>query len=219
MKKEKNTIIIPEGKFSVETIKFEEDDKSVLFDIYNEWISLNKKMKNISGREINLPEGFAEAAFCVTMENINCVRVTGTLPPAVNSTWDCYDLYTQKRIEIKASTSQYDLISFGFKADWDDLYFINFYNEGLWDGTFEIYHIENQLLYNLQINKGETFRELLVQRRRPRISIYREIILRYEIEPLAIGNISKWKSFHDFIFGKQSENYNKYNFSICDSIF
>ena len=83
-----------------------------------------------------------------------------------------------------------DLTSFGPKSVWDDLYFVDFYRKGKWDGLFDIYHIENQLIYNHKVNSNETFKDQQLQKRRPRFSIFKELIIKNNIKPTKTGNLS-----------------------------
>ena len=142
MKIELNRLIIPEGEFPVKTISFNKEDKVELLSIYKNWTKLSNQLKNIGARGINLPEGLSESAFCIEM---NCLRVIGSIPKA-NSSWDCYNLSSKKRIQVKACSVLPDLTSFGPSSQWDELYFIDFYNKGEWDGTFNIYKIDNNLI-------------------------------------------------------------------------
>ena len=69
------------------------------------------------------------------------VRVTSSISGA-NSSWDCYDVKRQKRIQVKACSVLPDLTSFGPNSQWDEIYFVDFYRQGKWDGTFDIYQIK-----------------------------------------------------------------------------
>tara|TARA_Y100001970_G_C14092199_1_gene780652 strand:+ start:167 stop:730 length:564 start_codon:yes stop_codon:yes gene_type:complete len=183
---ESNNLTIPEGIFPVKTISFNPKDKLELLNIYNNWVNLSTQLRNIGARGINLPEGLSESAFCIEMD---CIRVVGSIPKA-NSSWDCYNLNTKKRIQVKACSVLPDLTSFGPSSQWDELYFVDFYNEGKWDGTFNIYKIENNLIYSHKVNANQTFRDQQLQKRRPRFSIYKEIILRNDISPIKECNLS-----------------------------
>ena len=70
-----------------------------------------------------------------------------------------------------------------------EIYFLDFYREGNWDGTFDIYKIENELIYNHKVNEKETMKEQQNQKRRPRFSIYKEIIQKIGIKPIKTGNL------------------------------
>jgi hypothetical protein len=183
---ENNILTLPEGQFNVKTISFEKKDKSELFSIYTDWINLTQKLKSIYARGINLPEGLSESAFCIEM---NCVRVVSGIPGA-NSSWDCYDLNNNKRVQVKACSILPDLSSFGPKSQWDEIYFVDFFNEGKWDGTFNIYKIDSQTIYSHKVNANETMRDQQLDGRRPRFSIYNELIIPLDIEPIKTGNLT-----------------------------
>ena len=81
------------------------------------------------------------------------------------------------RIQVKASSVEEDLTSFGPKTEWDRIYFMDFYREGAWDGSFDIYEIDTEEILNFPVNKKETFQEQQKQGRRPRFSIKKDLIL------------------------------------------
>lgn len=83
------------------------------------------------------------------------------------------------------------MTSFGPKSIWDELYFLDFYCEGKWDGTFYIYLIPNEAIYEQNVNKGQILKEQQAENRRPRFSIQTEIIKKLHLEPIKIGNINK----------------------------
>ena len=98
--------------------------------------------------------------------------------------FDCYQLNTRKRIQIKACSVKEDLTSFGPKSVWDELYFVHFFPNNRYDGCYAIYIIENNLIYNHRVSKTQTFRDQQSQGRRPRFSIIKEIIIPNKIEPI-----------------------------------
>ncbi len=134
---------------------------------------------------MNLPEGLSEGAFCLEM---NTARIINAIPGA-NSSFDCYDFDENARIQVKACSVLPDLTSFGPRSIWDKLYFCDFYREGSWDGTFDIYMIDNDDIYNHYVREGQTFRDQQQQGRRPRFSIYNEIILVQNIDPIRTGRL------------------------------
>ncbi len=91
---------------------------------------------------------------------------------------------TNKAQQIKACSIDNDLTSFGPKSKWDDLYFVDFYNDGKVDGKFDVYLIPNKYIKNQSLNKNETFTDQQEQKRRPRFGIKKEIITKYKIKPL-----------------------------------
>ncbi len=55
-----------------------------------------------------------------------------------NTSFDTYNLKTKKAEQIKACSVEKDLTSFGPESKWDDIYFLDFYNKGKLDGTFQV---------------------------------------------------------------------------------
>lgn len=179
-------ISLPEGHFNAKLQYFEETDRALLFSIYRNWRSLCNELNSIRSRSVNLPEGLSEGAFSL---ETGCPRLVGSISGA-NSSFDCYSTEENERIQVKACSVLPDLTSFGPKSVWDKLYFCDFYRQGEWDGTFDIYLIENSQIYEYKVNSGETFREQQGQRRRPRFSIYNGLIQAQGIEPCISGDLS-----------------------------
>jgi len=185
MKLEKQTFKLPEGDFEVEATRFEEEDRKRFAEIYLKWRKLSDELRSLGGRGVNLPEVLSEGSFALEM---NVLRVVNSISGA-NSSWDCYDSINHKRIQVKACSVLPDLTSFGPTSQWDEIYFLDFYRNGNWDGTFDIYKIENDLIYSHKVNENQTMRDQQNQRRRPRFSIYKEIIKKKGISPLKTGNL------------------------------
>ena len=180
-------IKLPEGFFDVDLEIFDKNDLPLLTQIYQKWIDLSDSLQAIGGRRINLPEALSEAIFCI---NFNAGRLNEAISKA-NTSFDCYQINTQKRIQVKACSVIYDLTSFGPNSVWDDLYFVHFYPNEKYDGSYSIYKIENDLIYDHKVNSSQTMREQQKQNRRPRFSIIKEIILPNNIKPVLTGNILK----------------------------
>ncbi|HOR52797.1 MAG TPA: Bsp6I family type II restriction endonuclease [Candidatus Pacearchaeota archaeon] len=91
-----------------------------------------------------------------------------------------------KEIEgiIKATSVSDDLTSFGPNSVWDDIYWLDFYKEGRFDGSFDVYRIPNELIYEHKVNKGQTMKEQQEQMRRPRMRIRAEIITPNNLKPI-----------------------------------
>jgi hypothetical protein len=176
----KNTkIILPEGEFNVNAQYFDNKDDNTIKEIYYDWIKLSKTLKDYGGRGINLPEVLSESIFCRAFDTI---RVNDSITGA-NTSFDVYNPANQSRIQVKACSVLPDLTSFGPDSVWDELYFMDFYNEGLFNGKIDIYKIENDLIYNHKVNANQTMKDQQKQGRRPRFSIYKEIILKKSLTP------------------------------------
>jgi len=180
-------IKLPEGVFDTTVLQFDDSDRDFLFEVYEDWRILSKKLTKLKSRTVNLPEGLSEGSFCIEMDTVRIVEgISGA-----NTSFDCYGLKTNERIQVKACSVLPDLTSFGPKSVWDKIYFIDFYRGGKWDGTFDIYLLENDDIYNHKVNANQTLKDQQEQGRRPRFSIYNEIIKKKGIKPIKTGQLKK----------------------------
>ena len=179
-------IKLPEGRRNAKLQFFDKEDGAILFQIYNEWRELCDKLAIIGSRSVNLPEGLSEGAFSLAM---NSTRVSGSITKA-NSSFDCFELSSNSRIQVKACSVLPDLTSFGPKTQWDKLFFCDFYRDGSWSGKFDIYHVPNELIYNHKVNKNQTFKQQQQEARRPRLSIFKEIIQANKVKPVLTYDLS-----------------------------
>jgi hypothetical protein len=180
MIKKKEIIKLPEGSFNVETMSFDSTDDKYLKELYYEWRELSKKLQSLGGRGVNLPEVLSEAIFC---RITGAVRINSRISK-VKSSFDCYDLISNKRIQVKACSVLPDLTSFGPKSVWDELYFMDFYNEGNWDGSIKVYLIPNEAIYNHKTNVNQSMKQQQEQGKRPRFSIQKQIIEATKLTPI-----------------------------------
>ncbi|MEM0135666.1 MAG: Bsp6I family type II restriction endonuclease [Thermoplasmatales archaeon] len=174
------TLLLPEGAFQAKVQIFGARERNELRDIYKEWRDLSNKLRAMNARAGNIPDGLSEGVFCLAT---GAVRLIGSIPGA-NSSFDCYDLSNDRRIQVKSASVIPDLTSFGPRSVWDDLYFLDFYRNGSWDGTVNIYHIPNSYIYGNKVNSTQSFVQQQEQGRRPRFSIYNDIIKKYRISPM-----------------------------------
>lgn len=176
------TLILPEGTYTVNADHFEKSDLQTLIEIYDNWRDLSTKLNALNARSVNLPEGLSEVSFCYFMD---CVRLNNPkIGKGVNTSFDAYSLNSKKRIQVKSCSVIPDLTSFGPKSQWDELYFQDFYRNGAWDHTVDIYLIPNNLIYNQKVNKGQTLKEMQQEGKRPRFSIFSEIIMKHKLNPV-----------------------------------
>jgi len=179
MKKTTEKITIGEKKFDAELLWTEKKDRPKLKKLYKAWVELKNGLKEFESRAPNLPEGISEGAFSLEFDCPRVLDVRGTA-----ASYDCYNTKTHERIQIKATTIRYDLTSFGPDSVWDTLYLLDFYRDGKFDGKYDVYKIPNDLIYNHQISKTQTFRDQQKQKRRPRFGIKKSIIEMHDIKPL-----------------------------------
>ncbi|MHA1971736.1 MAG: Bsp6I family type II restriction endonuclease [Candidatus Hodarchaeales archaeon] len=152
----------------VDLLYIEESDRHQIRRLYDIWRELTDGMHKFKSRAPNLLEGISESAFCLEFNAARALNVRGS-----PGSFDTLDLKTFRRQQIKATSVDHDLTSFGPNSVWDDLYFLDFYREGKWDGSFDVYQISDDLIYNHIVNKGkkETFKDQQEQGRRPRLSV------------------------------------------------
>ena len=172
-------ILIEKKLYDAELQYFEKSDQKHLKDLYFYWKKLKSGMEKIKSRHPNLPEGISEGAFALFFNSPRVISVAGT-----SGSFDNYDTKSHKRIQVKATTIETDLTSFGPKSVWDVLYFLDFYRDGKFDGTFDVYKIPNNLIYGHQVSRTESFTEQQKQGRRPRFSIKGSIIRPKKIKPV-----------------------------------
>jgi len=173
--------IIVEGKSVDSNLQFyDKNDLPKLKDYYWAWVNLSNSLQEFGGRRINLPEIISEAIYCI---NFDSARLNDSIS-GINTSFDCYNIKTKKRIQVKGCSVEEDLTSFGPKSIWDELYFVHFFPNKKYDGCYTIYKIENDLIYNHQVSKSQSFRDQQMQGRRPRFSIIKELIVPNKIPPV-----------------------------------
>lgn len=179
-------LVLPEGKFTANLQFFDSTDAKALKDIYTKWVQLSDQLQKYGGRRINLPELLSEAIFCI---NFNAGRLIKSKMHGANSSFDCYEPKKGKRIQVKACSVEEDLTSFGPDSVWDEIYFVHFYPNKKYDGSYNIYLIPNNLIYNQKVNATQTMRQQQELNRRPRFSIMKKIIKPRSINPVVKGSL------------------------------
>ena len=177
---------LPEGSFQADVDIYEEKDRTAFEEIYKSWRNLSNQLDALNARKVNLPDGLSECAFCYFF---GFWRTNHGIPGATHTSFDAYDSQTHNRIQIKGGSIERDLTSFGPNSVWDILYYVDFYKEGNWDYTFDVYIIPNEDIYNMRVNREETFLDQQRQGRRPRFSIKQGIIDVKGIRPKYTCNI------------------------------
>jgi hypothetical protein len=171
----------------VDLIDFSKADRAKWKELFDLWMRLKLGMRDYKAREPNFPEGLSEVAFCLYSGSKKLFSLQGP----VSSSFDTYNLETKRAEQIKATSVKEDLTSFGPDSEWDDLYFLDFYNKGKLDGTFNIYIIPNDLIYNYKVNKNQTLKQQQAQGKRPRFSLTKELIIKKGLKPIAT-NVKVW---------------------------
>lgn len=186
MREEERELTIGGRRCSAKLLFLEESDRPKIRRLFVIWDKLNKGMKLFRSRGVNMLEGISESAFCLEMGPSHISRVIKVSNEA--GSFDTIDLRTMKRQQIKATSVENDLTSFGPKSVWDEIYWLDFYRDGRLDGSFDIYKIPNNLIYSHRVNRTQTFRQQQAERRRPRMRI-RQIIEENRIGPIKTGRI------------------------------
>ena len=152
---------------------FEEKDRNIMRNMWNAWITLKNLLQTYEGRSPNLPEVLSEGAWCLYSGSVRLIEPTSA---------DTYNLQKQEAEQIKASSVEEDLTSFGPNSRWDRLYFLDF---SRLDGSFDAYEIPTELVYSQVLNKknNKTFRDQQLQGRRPRLSL-KKLIKEFGIKAL-----------------------------------
>ncbi len=187
-----NTRIIRTNVFEeacqLELMDFEPQDRIRWKEFFDQWFKLKMGLREYLSREPNLPEGLSEVAFCLWSGSSRFISARGLS----NTSFDTFNSKTERAEQIKACSVEHDLTSFGPKSKWDDLYFMDFYNNGKVDGYFDVYKIATELIYSIKVNKNQRFLEQQQDMRRPRLCIKKDIIVKYGLEPIA-KSVSVWK--------------------------
>ncbi len=174
---------------SVLALMFDESDKIKICKMYQLWHELSENLKKFHSRGINLPEGISESAFCICFDIENCGRALKI--NRGSSSFDVINFKTNKRIQIKATSIDKDLTSFGPASVWDEIYFLDFFRDGEFKGKFDIYLIPDEIILNKIVNKkkNETFMDQQAQGRRPRLSV-KALIKENNISVIKTGDLS-----------------------------
>lgn len=187
MKLAKHDIKLGGNNIEIEVAHLDKNDGKEFKRLFDIWRKLNLGLEKY-GRKVNIPEVISEGMFCVFSKSARYqkkIKGKGTV------SFDTINLQKKRREQIKASSIDEDLTSFGPRTEWDDLYFLDFYNEGKLDGTFNVYFIPSKYIYSNKVNKGQTMKEQQGEKRRPRFSLKKDIIDKYKIKPLA-KNVKVW---------------------------
>lgn len=140
-----------------------------LVNLYKSWRKCSELCLELGGSKLVLPESLYLGAFCHFKEVGWLVSCTGN----VKRSFDCVDYKTTKdgyntRIRVKASSVKKDLTTLEPNDIWDEFYFCDF---SRLDGTFDVYLIPNEVLYNYKVNSVQTVQDQQRQGRIPRVGL------------------------------------------------
>jgi hypothetical protein len=180
MNTEKHKINLNGHDLEIEVAHLNNKDGKEFKRLFDLWKKLNLGLEKY-GRKVNIPEVISEGMFCVFTESVRYMKKTKGKGKV---SFDTINLKKARREQIKATSIESDLTSFGPRTEWDDLYFVDFFNDGKLDGTFNVYLIPNNLIYSNPVNRSQTMKEQQEEKRRPRMSI-KKIIKDNKIKAIA----------------------------------
>jgi hypothetical protein len=166
-----------------EVIQYDYTDIPDIQIAFESWLKLKQQSNILHGRSPNIPECITETCLCLVTNSVRFKKAK----KIKSASFDCFNILSEQTIQSKASSVSDDLTSFGPKTRWDTLYFLDFYNDGNTDGTFNVYEIPNDLIYNSLVKEGRTLKESQDLGYRPRIHIKSQIIVPNGIEPIDIA--------------------------------
>ena len=178
-------------ELKADVIEFKIQDREILKNLYEDWDKFRRDMKLFHSRPPIIPEGLSESAFCI-YHDINCVRKKHVhAKNNIQTSFDLYNVKTGKRIQIKASANVNGYVSFGLRNVWDELYFLDFYKSGEFDGYFDIYSIPNNILFSWIVNKKKnlTFIQQQLNGIRPQVYLKR-LVIKNNLSPIGTYKIN-----------------------------
>jgi len=171
----------------LELMSFDEADRQAWKVLFDSWKKLKLGMREYKAREPNFPEGLSEVAYCLWSGSHRFIKAQNLS----NTSFDTFNSSSRIAEQIKATSVEDDLTSFGPRSRWDKLIFVDFYNEGRVDGRFTVYEIPSEIIYNYPVNSRQTFKDQQVQGRRPRLSL-RKVIRENNISPIE-SRVKVWR--------------------------
>ncbi|MDH5795950.1 MAG: Bsp6I family type II restriction endonuclease [Anaplasmataceae bacterium] len=160
---------------------FEKKNVNILKNIYIVWQTYSNLLKISGDRQSNVPSVLSEGIISYLYRNIRVHSIKGKGADSLKTSMDNFNIHTKKRIQVKSTCIQNDCTSFGPKTDYDELLFIDFYDEKI--RVFNLSdHIEILKSTVLNKKKNETFLMQQQAGRRPRLSLKKDVIVIYKIK-------------------------------------
>lgn len=181
----KNCYVTLKNGTTVVGDEFDENDFKKLKEIFEKWLDINSDLKSLNGRNLNVPDVFSEALFCIAFDAVRTNATQGA------HSYDCVIKSTGEGVQVKSGSIANDCTSFGPTSTWDLLYYVDFAPNGHVDGNVWFYKIDSDNIYDLILNqkKNETFADQQAQGRRPRFSIKSRIIKENKLSPVKKINL------------------------------
>jgi len=173
---------------TLELLTFQEEDRKIFKDTFQKYQQINDTIINVlkGTRRTNFPDALSESIFCL---EFNCGKILGSSNSAGYSTsFDCFDTKRNKKIQLKCSASTAPS-SFGPRSEYDEIYFIDMWNNGEINGNFKIYKLDNNDIDNVKVNKKQKLTDQQDKEKRPRFDIRKKLVNFLKLEPVFVGKI------------------------------
>ncbi len=181
MKIKSEWIWVNSNNKNIQALVFPKLNRETIKDLFCDWQSLNRKFKSHGNRGINLHEVISENAITLCYPDLRRIDKL----KKERCSFDCLNIKTGSRIQVKATSITKDLTSFGPNSQWDELFFLDF-SDGK---NFKVYKIEDDWIYNYYVNETQTVKDQQMQGKRPRFSIIDKIIKPKNLIPTHIYNL------------------------------
>ena len=155
-------------------LKITNKHRKELRRLYNSWKKLSDSVKKFGPRGVNIHEAISESAFALAMKCPILVSISGT------KKFDNYNPRTHARIQVKASGSDQGPSTFGPNSKFDDLYWLNFFRDGKYDGKFDIYKVQKNIR-TISVSKSQTVKQQQKAKRRPRFRMGPGFLKKYQM--------------------------------------
>ena len=161
MENKRVTLELPEGNFITTVSQFTNEDASSLKTIYESWRTLCGTLAAMNARAVNLPEGLSEIAFSIAKGVWRC---TNSIPGANSSLTVTTQMAVEEIIAFRLKLAAFCQFNFVWpKFAVDRIYFVDFYREGNWDGTFDIYEIDTN---DIKITRSMPLKPFQINKRK-----------------------------------------------------
>ena len=173
---------------TLELLTFEEEDRKIFKDTFKKYQQINYTITNIlkGTRKTNFPDALSESVFCLEFKCGKILSASNAI--GYSTSFDCFDFKRNKRIQLKCSAST-GPSSFGPRSEYDEIYFMDIWNNGEINGSFRIYRLNNDDIDNVKVNKKQKLSDQQNQDRRPRFDIRKQLVEPLKLQPLLVGKI------------------------------
>ena len=178
---EQLTINLNNKKILCDVLKNNFYHMKLFYDLFDDWKKCNETCNLLKTRKLNIPEGISERLFCF---HTGCIIIKKVYKIKISMSFDCYNLKTNKTVQLKSSSVYNDLSSFGPMSEWDELYFMYL---DVNKNSYQIWNIDTTILNTTKINKNTSFEECKNTGKRPRLSIRKCFIEKYNLKPIYEG--------------------------------